>query len=334
MRRLTVVGALLVAMTVGVGSVATGVAPPAASVGSGPGARLGPQLSMDPSGNVVLFGGCQLYTCLSDTWTWDGTAWTEQHPATIPSPRGNFGLAYDTVREQTVLFGGCGLYACLSDTWTWDGADWTEQHPAHSPPNGADPAMAFDETTGRVLLSTDFGERRNLTWTWDGSDWTNEAPPDAPPYRKATGMAYDSGRGRVVLFGGGITLFELDGYRRDTWEWNGHRWFKQNPTVRPARRGGLGMAYDGNSQSTLIFGGCCHGEAGYSDQTWSYDGRRWTLRAASASPSPRSYPGMVWDTVRGQIVLFGGQDAMEGYYGFTDTWTWDGSTWTCVDSCS
>ena len=35
------------------------------------------------TGTVVLFGGCNSSACLfDDTWTWNGSTWTKQAPAT------------------------------------------------------------------------------------------------------------------------------------------------------------------------------------------------------------------------------------------------------------
>ena len=53
---------------------------------------------------------------LDDTWTWDGTTWTQQHPATSPSARTFASMAYDPATSTAVLFGGKGT---LADTWTW-----------------------------------------------------------------------------------------------------------------------------------------------------------------------------------------------------------------------
>ena len=47
--------------------------------------------------------------------------------------------------------------------------------------------------------------------------------------------------------------------------------------------------------------------------------------AAPTAPSPRYDAGMAYDAARGQVVLFGGQDAFSF---FGDTWTWDGAAWT------
>ena len=43
------------------------------------------------NGNTVLFGGADIGgfppTAFSDTWTYDGTDWTQQNPASSPSGR-------------------------------------------------------------------------------------------------------------------------------------------------------------------------------------------------------------------------------------------------------
>lgn len=77
---------------------------------------------------IVMFGGVGF----NDTWTWDGTQWTQQQPRHSPAERSSTGpmpgLAYDARRGEVVLFGGQGLFGPpLNDTWTWIGRDWTER---------------------------------------------------------------------------------------------------------------------------------------------------------------------------------------------------------------
>jgi hypothetical protein len=36
------------------------------------------------SGRLMLFGGAATFTQFNDTWTYDGTNWTQQSPATSP----------------------------------------------------------------------------------------------------------------------------------------------------------------------------------------------------------------------------------------------------------
>jgi hypothetical protein len=82
---------------------------------------------------TVLFGGQGNNVNLGDTWEWDGTTWTQQHPITAPPARTNAAMAYDAARQRVVLFGGTNNNVDLGDTWEWDGTSWTQQHPATAP---------------------------------------------------------------------------------------------------------------------------------------------------------------------------------------------------------
>jgi hypothetical protein len=65
-------------------------------------------------GKLLLFSGvrgdesCQAASTwiLEDSWTWDGTAWTAQRPASLPPGRSFGAMAYDDGRRTTLLFGG------------------------------------------------------------------------------------------------------------------------------------------------------------------------------------------------------------------------------------
>jgi IPT/TIG domain-containing protein/galactose oxidase-like protein len=91
-----------------------------------PGPRAVHALVFDPTiGAVVFFGG---YFNLSgpviipllqnDTWLWTGADWIQANPSTFPSPRRDFGAAFDPATGHTMLFGGSddsNLY--LNDQW-------------------------------------------------------------------------------------------------------------------------------------------------------------------------------------------------------------------------
>jgi hypothetical protein len=124
-------------------------------------------------GQVVLFGGDFDSASVNDTWTWNGTDWTERAPAHSPPARQAMGMAYDAARGQIVLFGGFDNSGVLGDTWTWDGTDWTEPAPAHSLPARYAMGMAYDAGRERIVLYGGFnGTYLGDTWTWDGADWS------------------------------------------------------------------------------------------------------------------------------------------------------------------
>ena len=104
MRRLRSIAILLAVFAIS-SSLASSGPPAFAGVRSpvaagGPVARFGAGLATDPSGHVVLFGGSKPnnhggYDVLGDTWSWDGSAWTQRHPSVTSAPRDAPFMSYD-----------------------------------------------------------------------------------------------------------------------------------------------------------------------------------------------------------------------------------------------
>jgi hypothetical protein len=321
------VSRLVVSSAVTAAALAVGAVMPfdhaAASGRKSPPARQASSMTYDAArSEVVLFGGYDSGGVhLSDTWTWDGSTWTEQHPVTSPSARDAPGLAYDALRDEVVLFGGRTDTAVLNDTWTWDGTNWTEQHPAKSPPIRVGPGMAFDADRGNIVL---FGGYQgcyhcNLrdTWTWDGINWKKQRPATSPSKRDSMGMAYDAASGKVVMFGG---IFWPNG-KGDTWTWDGSNWTQESPSSSPPARGFITMAYDAPRGEVVLFGGW---NGSYLGDTWTWDGTTWTQQQPARSPGPRNAMSLEFDAGSGKVVGFGGHDDSVVY---GDTWSWNGTNW-------
>ena len=182
-----------------------------------PPARYGAAMAFDSAtGKIVLFGGDSNSSprFLNDTWTYDGTNWTQQTTATSPPTRYGASMAFDSATGKIVLFGGYNDSGFFSDTWTYDGTNWTQQTTATSPPARFDASMAFDPSTGKIVLFGGYGGfgPRNDTWTYDGTNWTQQTTATSPPARYGASMAFDSATGKIVLFGG-----DSGSYRNDTW---------------------------------------------------------------------------------------------------------------------
>ena len=129
------------------------------------------------SGQELLFGGQGNGTgfpFLNDTWTWNGTTWTQLSPATSPPLTGQAVMAYDANSGQELLFGGVntGGSNILGDTWTWNGTTWTQQTPATSPEARFSATMAYDPSSGLVVL---FGGGSNSGFL--GDTWTLQQGP-------------------------------------------------------------------------------------------------------------------------------------------------------------
>ncbi len=236
---------------------------------------------------------------LDQTWTWNGSTWTQAHPAKSPPALADVSLAYDASSRQVVLFGGYGQSVSLSgnlaslitgppsrQTWTWNGSTWTQAHPAKSPPALYGGSMAYDASSKRVVL---FGGSNasgpiDSTWTWNGSTWTQAHPAKSPPARMDASMAYDASSRQVVLFGGstyGGTFLN------DTWTWNGSTWTQGSSA---SASGTASSASGGSVTSPTLFPS--------------------STSSASSGASPgitgRSYAPAAYYAPAKQVVLFGG----------------------------
>jgi N-acetylneuraminic acid mutarotase len=129
------------------------------------------------NGTLTLFGGAADVSgpqdqLLDDTWTWDGSTWTE---LSVAGPPARSLAVMAPLGDKLVLFGGVGGNGdgVLGDTWTWDGTSWTELQ-VDGPPARFAAAMAplgdklvlFGGET--AANSATLGD----TWIWDGSAWT------------------------------------------------------------------------------------------------------------------------------------------------------------------
>ena len=286
----------------------------------GPAARQFAQSAYDAArGELVVFGGLDRTSVLGDTWTWDGTTWTHETPATAPPARYLGAMAYDSTRGEVVLFGGQDDDELFGDTWVWNGTTWAQRTPATSPNPTAGHALA-DDGDGLVL----FGGTNNFsaeTWTWDGTTWTEVYGP-APEGRAHAAMAYDAARGEVVLFGGigrGDGVTPQSQYLGDTWVWDGTSWARRTTPVAPPGRYFAGLAVDPTTSRVLLVGGSRYAPPSFTHaDLWAWDGTAWTELHPAVPLPPRMAPAIGGDTARGEVVVFGG--ALDNQWLLGDTW--------------
>jgi len=287
-------------------------------------------------GQVVLFGGVGADNAvLSDTWTWDGSNWTQRVPANSPPARNFHAMAYDSLHQQVVLFGGStsSYLSLLSDTWVWDGSNWAQKSPANSPPARFNHAMAYDAAHGQVVLfggcCRDVTSDTQDTWVWDGSNWAQKFPANNPGPRDTHAMAYDSSHQQIVLFSGQLNVSGQNfSVYSDTWVWDGSSWTQKFPANSPPGRRYLGMASEPTHGRVLLFGGLVLGSPGdlmghpVSD-TWIWDGSNWIDQSPIQRPPARFSAALAY-SVTGDIVMFGGFPS--NYASdppLSDTWVWN-----------
>jgi hypothetical protein len=214
---------------------------------------------------VVLFGGSDRFSGMNDTWTWDGTNWSKQHPATKPSRRYLAAMTFDGATRGIVLFGGAtGCCTFAGDTWSWDGTNWIQRFSPASPDSRASAMVSDRDPRAGVLFGgIDDVAPINLlddTWVWNGASWHEQKLGVHPQARDFQGMAAD--RSTVLIFGGAGT----EGSLGDTWAWTGRAWRQLVTSNSPSSRVGPGMVFDQATGQFVLFGGA-NGLSYFSD-TW------------------------------------------------------------------
>ena len=252
---------------------------------------------------------------LNDTWSFDGTSWTQIATQSVPPARAAAQMTYDSVAQKVVLFGGFDGTNYLGDTWLWDGStlQWTQATPAHQPTAVTGP-MLFPDPNGRADVFGGFdGHFYQLTmWQWNGSDWTQLFPPTVPFARSSAAVATNTSTGQVVMFGG---LADVN--PNNTWTYDGTTWTLQSPAVQPLLVYAASAAFDPGLQGVVLFGGGSGGVDQNTTWLWDQVGATWTLLSTPHSPPAREGAGMTYDAALHHVILFGGQDN-NGY--FNDTW--------------
>ena len=108
---------------------------------------------------TLLYGGYDSTgsdVFLGDTWTWNGTSWTQHTPPTAPSARVSAAAAYDPVTQLVYLFGGANGTRELGDLWVWDGSAWQQVPLTGAPSARRDARLVWDGARRRGVL---FGGR-------------------------------------------------------------------------------------------------------------------------------------------------------------------------------
>jgi hypothetical protein len=155
------------------------------------------------SQRVMLLGGHDGNSTLSDTWEWDGTNWSQRTTPIAPNPRQYHVMADDEARGVVVLFGGNSNPVPVLDTWEWNGTAWSFRPVVG--PQVLPYRMVYDRARRRIVLS---GRHTNTgvheIWEWNGTTWIQRTTPLVP---SPGWMTFDPFRNRTVLYSG------------DTWEY-------------------------------------------------------------------------------------------------------------------
>ena len=262
-----------------------------------------------------------------ETWAWDGHAWTQ-----LPNGGPDWVSVALTVESTgaAVAFGGSVQEDDFAVAWQWSGTTWEPQdHVAVAPAVTAAAGVVHDPLTGGAVS---FGGviTPDQTWRWDGVSWSRLRPPSSPPKRVLTALADDPGRHRVLLFGGAAPAGpEL----ADTWTWDGRTWTEQHPAHSPPASGAAVMAADPAHGVVVLVELCCQaGVLAGSVATWTWDGRDWSRPLLAQQPPSPSGAGMAYDPATRRMLYASGIDPRVPDRSPSETWSWDGRTWTRIAS--
>lgn len=302
-------------------------------------------------------------TGAASTLEWDGTSWQQIATTVQPPLRSYFAMAYDATRQRTVVFGGHGPAGTLADTWEWDGATWRQLVPTTRPPAGAG-LLTFDPVGSRCLLQVFAGGGHGWDgsiWSWNGTNWS--LAEDLSRFARQLGVAVFDPQRQSYFFlerlfrdcasnelsewdgsrlqrrcGGAMPLGSLvENPRRGrllavtawdpdvVWQRGSRGWHAQSASSSIPSRSDFGIACDPIRDRLVLFGGRLAAPPNaVSDQTFEWDGHDWRVAPGSTRPPARVRPGLAFDATSGEVLMFGGDDAIRD---LSDTWSWNGVSW-------
>ncbi len=282
--------------------------------------------------------------------------------ATLASQGRIFGASTgDSSGTRVVLYGGQAPgdnNLSRSDTWvnepdgTWKPMCGTLlAGSTHACGPGARGGEGMANAPGGVVLYGGFGTSigggggnppNGDTWRWNGSTWSRVCTTaTCGPGGRAL-MAMAGNGSSAVMFGG----LSNSGILSDTWVFDGSTWTQTcgqtGSPCGPTGLAGASMAWDGHHY--VLFGGADLSANGAPvDDTWTFDGARWTKVCGTTAghpcgPTARALSSFAFannptDSMRGAVLAGGGDIFGSGPTQrlTPDAWFFDGAGWTRLD---
>jgi Galactose oxidase, central domain len=163
------------------------------------------------------------------------------------------------------------------------------------------------------------------------------APYQTPPPAYGTGLVYDARDGYDLLVGGcsatcpTASVWSLAPYSAASRPQPWVPVLPSAPSAEPGARQGASLVYaSAGGGEVLLFGGLV-GASTFTNDLWQFREGQWSrVIVLGSPPPPRAYAAMAFDTVAGQVLLFGGLNASRplgdtwvlSYLPFASAWTW------------
>jgi hypothetical protein len=246
-----------------------------------------------------------------ETWTYDGTSWSQRTTpgaASIPFAFFACALTYDATSQRVVAFiTGTLAGTATAVLLTWDGQDWSLLPTANISYSQISPTFCYDHARNQLVAYD------GSTFVFDGVNW-NGVQPFVSPIGTPFWMFDDIARQRVVL----ITT---DGTSNYYWEWNGMNWAQSFPSYSPFYNAQLATAaYSPDSHKAIAI--AVPVSPPLATHTWEIGNRSISDLALPSQPSLRSDALVAYDLARHRFVLHGGVSIPTGP-SLSDTWELD-----------
>ena len=204
------------------------------------------------------------------------------------------------------------------------------------PPPRDDAAMAFDARRDEVVLfggdAADSSSAPPLTDTWvlKGRLWTQRHPQNHPPPMSDELMVFDAGTQTCILAGlpssGFVQGSVLGEPILQTWGWDGSGWARFSDLRFSSDENLQGIAFDPTTGHALLLTAPNAGPPAM--HTWTWDGRAWTLRHTDPFRDGITRPSLATISRPAPAGRGPGVLAIFGKATGSQTWFWDGSTWS------
>jgi hypothetical protein len=221
-------------------------------------------MAYDPAHHVVvLYGGLipdqSEGSEAGDTWTWDGTDWTDAD-AGPGAPGYRQGPRSVTTSDGLILFGGrIGNIKYYGDAWSWNGKKWYQVDRDPKPPGRGAAAVAWNQVDSSLFVFSgtglkvgagpgNLGDLLSDAWVLSNGTWTQLKGSGPPPLTNSNGMWDSQGKRALVMLG-----MPCPNPSDAAWAWDGAAW---SAAAKPgmSARWGAALAQAPNG-SAVLFGG-------------------------------------------------------------------------------
>ncbi len=295
---------------------------------------------------LFVFGGIDNQgNLLNDLWSYSPATqtWKELNAPTaaagvcrnntIPAPRMNAAMVWDSVDQQILLYGGLGANNhYLGDLWSYSPATgtWAALACAGNPPGARSTNAVW---TGSQLLLLGGANSYGLLsdfWSYTpaagGGTW--QKLTDSPMgQREFQTMVWDSTGNQLYVFGG-LTVSGLQ--QNDFYVYSANSgWTQITPKSTsnpPPRQQGMG-AWDSKDNLLLLMGGWEDGQGVPYWGLWAFDPKQdaWGLLTPLNSAGAHIIPGrtaavMVWDAADQRAYIYAGAGSGKTGSNLNDLW--------------